>query len=79
MIGYIAAIVSAIIFFPQLLQTVKTKETKDLSLGMYILVTLSNSLWFLYGILSPDYAIILAQTFLLPMGTTILVYKIKYG
>ncbi len=79
LIGFAAAIVGALIFLPQVIRTIKTRDTKGLSLPTYILLTLSNSLWATYGILTNDYAIIFAQACLLPMGVIILGYKIKYG
>lgn len=78
-IGYAAAALAAIIFLPQLIQTVRSKDTKGLSLPSFILITISNSLWFTYGLLTGDSAIILSQIFLFPMGLVILIYKIKYG
>jgi len=78
-IGYAAAIIAALIFLPQVIHTVKTRDTKGLSLTTYILLTLSNSLWATYGILTHDYAIIFAQACLLPMGLCILGYKLIYG
>ncbi|MCP5062204.1 MAG: hypothetical protein GY936_07065 [Ignavibacteriae bacterium] len=78
-IGYMAATVGASIFLPQVIQIIKTKETKALSLPTFILVTLNNTLWMTYGILTSDPAIILSQIFVFPMGLIILIYKIKYG
>lgn len=78
-IGFAAAAMAAVIFLPQVIKTVKTKDTKGLSLSSFILISLSNSLWLTYGLLSSDTAIILSQVFLFPMGLTILVYKVKYG
>ncbi len=78
-IGFAAATMAAIIFLPQVIKTVKTKDTKGLSLSTFILISVSNSLWLTYGLLSGETVIILSQVFLFPMGLTILVYKIKYG
>ncbi|NOX66175.1 MAG: hypothetical protein GXO85_10405 [Chlorobi bacterium] len=78
-IGFAAAAMAAVIFLPQVIMTVRTKDTKGLSLSSFILISLSNSLWLTYGLLSSDTAIILSQVFLFPMGLTILIYKIKYG
>ena len=78
-IGYFAALLAALIFLPQMIQTIRSKDTKGLSLPTFILVSLSNSMWLSYGLLTTDSAIILSQMFLFPMGITILVYKIKYG
>lgn len=77
-IGYIAATLAAIIFLPQVIHTIKTKDTKSLSLLTFILISLSNFCWLSYGILISDVAIILSQIFLFPMGLTILFYKLKY-
>ncbi len=77
--GYAAATIAAIIFLPQVIQTIKTKDTKSLSLTSFILIAISNSLWLTYGILKIDPAIILSQLFLFPMGLIILIYKITYG
>jgi len=79
LIGYAAATLAAIIFLPQLLKTVRSKDTKGLSLASFILISISNSLWLSYGLLTGDSAIILSQIFLFPMGIVILAYKIKYG
>ena len=78
-IGYIAAAVGTIIFIPQAIQTIRTKETKSLSLPTFILISLNNSLWLTYGILTMNKAIILSQVLVFPLGLVILGYKIKYG
>ncbi len=79
LIGYFAALLAALIFLPQMIQTIRSKDTNGLSLPTFILVSLSNLMWLSYGLLTTDSAIILSQIFLFPMGITILVYKIKYG
>jgi MtN3 and saliva related transmembrane protein len=78
LLGKLAAISSAIVFIPQVIKTIKTKDTKSISLGMYIIVVLSNSIWATYAFLVHETAILLAQVFLLPMSTLILIYKLKY-
>ncbi|MBK7106923.1 MAG: hypothetical protein IPH62_16750 [Ignavibacteriae bacterium] len=78
-IGYFAAAIGSLIFIPQAVQTIKTKNTKALSLPTFILISLNNFLWMTYGILTSDIAIILSQIFVLPLGLLILVYKFKYG
>ncbi len=77
-LGKIAAISSAVVFIPQVIKTMKTKDTKAISLGMYIIVVLSNSIWATYAILINETAILLAQVFLLPMSALILIYKLIY-
>jgi MtN3 and saliva related transmembrane protein len=77
-IGYIAALLAALIFLPQVIQTIKTKDTKGLSLFSFVLINISNVTWLTYGILTGDSAIMLSQVCILPMGAIILSYKIKY-
>jgi len=79
LIGYLAAIVGTIIFIPQAFQTIKTKNTKSLSLPTFILLSLNNSLWLTYGILLPNNQIILSQVIVSPLTIIIIIYKIKYG
>ncbi len=78
-IGYAGACVAAVIFLPQVIQTIKTKDTSGLSLPTYILMVISNTLWATYGIMTMDYAIILSQVFLSPMALIILGYKLRFG
>jgi MtN3 and saliva related transmembrane protein len=73
-----AAMLAALIFLPQVIQTIKTKDTKGLSLFSFVLINMSNVIWMTYGVLTGESAIILSQVCLLPMGAIILSYKIKY-
>ena len=78
-VGYFAAAVGTSIFIPQAIQTIRTKNTKSLSLPTFILVILNNSLWLTYGILTANSVIILSQVIVTPLCLVILGYKIKYG
>ena len=78
-VGTIAAFTASMLFLPQVIKTVRTRDTKSLSLEMYILNTINNSLWITYGFLSWNYAVLLAQVCLFPMGLVMLFFKIKYG
>lgn len=77
-IGLMAAILTTISFLPQVIKTIKTKETKDLSLGMYITFTLGIALWLTYGIIISDLPIILANSVTIILAGIILTLKIKY-
>lgn len=78
-IGYIAATVGTIIFIPQAIKTIKTRDTKSLSLPTFVLISLNNSLWLTYGIITNNSVIILSQVLVFPLCLVILGYKIKYG
>lgn len=78
-IGYIAAICTTISFLPQVIKTWKTKQTKDISLPMYILLVTGIFLWFVYGIFLKDAAIYLANGTTLLFASSILYLKLKNG
>ena len=77
-IGYLGALMTSFIYLPQVVHTIKTKDTSGLSRSMYILAIISNTLWLCYGIFSPDYPILLSQLFIYPMTVVIFIYKLKY-
>lgn len=75
-VGYIAGFLTTASFVPQLLLTLRTRNTESLSLGMYSAFTLGVALWFAYGVLRQDYALIVANGLTLAMAATILAIKI---
>ncbi|MGZ5286993.1 MAG: SemiSWEET transporter [Flavisolibacter sp.] len=77
-IGFSAAAATTISFVPQTIQTIKTKDTRGISLGMYLIFTTGVLLWLLYGIFSKNFPIIAANVVTLALATIILGYKIKY-
>lgn len=48
-IGVIAGILTLSTYVPQAVKTMRTKQTKDLSLGTYVLLIVSAFLWVVYG------------------------------
>jgi MtN3 and saliva related transmembrane protein len=63
---------------PQAFHTIKTKDTKGISLGMYLVFTFGVVMWLLYGIFLKDVPIIAANTITFVLTVIILVYKLKY-
>ena len=78
-VGLVAAICTTIAFFPQILLVYRTKQTRDLSLSTFILLTAGIFLWLIYGILLGSLPIILANFITLIGCFYILIMKIKYG
>ncbi len=77
-IGLIAAACTTFAYVPQAIKIIKTKDTKSLSLIMYVIMTVGIMLWLSYGILLKDLPIIIANTVTLIFAGIILVLKIKY-
>lgn len=77
-VGYFAASCTTLAFLPQAVKAIRYKDTKSLSLGMYVLFTVGVVLWLTYGILKDDYAIALANAVTVILSLAILVTKIRY-
>jgi MtN3 and saliva related transmembrane protein len=77
-IGLIAALFTTVSLSPQLLKIYRTKSTKDISKGMFILYCGGVLLWFIYGVYMANLPIIIANGVGLIQGTVILLFKLKY-
>ncbi|HNW15229.1 MAG TPA: SemiSWEET transporter [bacterium] len=79
LIGIAAAICTTVSFVPQVLKTIKTGQTKDISLSMYLIFTTGIVLWLIYGIMIRDLPIILANTVTVVLTSIVVVLKIRNG
>jgi MtN3 and saliva related transmembrane protein len=77
-VGLVAAFCTTISFLPQAVKTIQTKDTSGISLSMYFLFTFGTLLWLIYGLLSMNIPIIIANAITLLFACIILVYKIRY-
>jgi len=76
-LGYLAAFCTTIAFIPQAVKVYKTKQTKDISLGMFSLLIAGFVLWLWYGIILLSYPIILANAVTILIAIYIIIVKIK--
>jgi MtN3 and saliva related transmembrane protein len=79
LIGGVAATLTTAAFVPQVIKAHQTKETKDLSLLMYVLTAGGLALWLIYGFFLSSLPIILANLLTLILCSYILYLKIKHG
>jgi len=77
-LGLVAATLTTISFVPQAMKVIRTRNTKDLSLSMYIIFNGGVLLWLIYGFLIKDIPIMLCNTITLFLGLIILGMKLKY-
>ena len=77
-IGLIAAALTTWSFLPQVIKTIKTKKTEDISLAMYSILSVGILLWLIYGIWIKDFPIIIANSISFILSAIILFFKIKY-
>jgi MtN3 and saliva related transmembrane protein len=79
LLGYVAAFLTSASFIPQAVKTIKTRDTRGISRGMYLMFTVGVVFWLAYGIAIVSWPMILANTVTLSMALTILTLKLRYG
>ena len=77
-IGFVAAILTTASFSPQVVQVIKTKKTRDISLVMFGVMTAGILMWFVYGVLIISWPVIIANAISFIFSVIILIYKIRY-
>ena len=78
-IGLLAAGCTTIAFLPQVIKSVKTRHTRDISLGWLVLLLCGIGLWVVYGLLRDDFVIIAANAATLVFVVVLFVLKTRYG
>ncbi len=78
-IGMIAATCTTIAFIPQVVHTLRSRDTSGISMGMYITFTLGVFFWLIYGVLLIEWPIIIGNTITLCLASIVLLMKIKHG
>ncbi len=76
-VGYIAAILSAICFVPQAFRVIQTKDTHAISFWMYFLSLLSVICWLIYGLMLSSIPIILKNILVIILSGIILILKTR--
>jgi MtN3 and saliva related transmembrane protein len=78
-VGYIAGTLTTVAYLAQVLRTLKHRRTKDISLGMYLMLCSGIGLWLVYGIFIHSWPVIIANAVTLALSGTVLVMKMKFG
>jgi MtN3 and saliva related transmembrane protein len=78
-LGYTAGVVTTLIFLPQVIKTWKEKSAKDISLLMFVIAAVNQTMWIVYGALRNDLIIILTNSAVLVMSITMIYLKLRYS
>jgi MtN3 and saliva related transmembrane protein len=78
-IGYLAAALTTLSFVPQALQIIRSKDTRGISMPMYLSFTVGVACWIGYGIVLGSWPMIAANLVTLALAATILALKLRYG
>ena len=77
-LGLIGGTFTTASFFPQVLKTWKTRSTKDVSLGMFILLSVGITFWIAYGLKIGSVPVIAANSISLVLTLAMLGMKLLY-
>jgi MtN3 and saliva related transmembrane protein len=76
-LGGIAAVCSTISFVPQAWKIIKTRDTKDISTGMYVLTVGGFFLWTAYGISLKQWPLVASNAICFLLSAFILMMKLS--
>lgn len=74
-IGFLAGILTSIAALPQVVKTIKTGSTRDLSLWQPALLSVGVALWLVYGLQIGDVPLVVMN--ILPLGANIALTAMK--
>lgn len=77
--GTVAAILTTASFVPQALRIVRTRDTRSLSLPMYLVFTAGVGFWLGYGLVLMSWPMIVANGITFMLAATIVFLKLRYG
>ena len=78
-VGLVAAFLTTVAFLPQVVHTIRTRSTHDISLRMYSFYTVGIFLWLAYGLLLGDVPLIASNAVTFLLSGTILALKLRHG
>ena len=78
-LGYTARAITSLTFLPQVIKTLKEKSARDVSMMMFIIAVVNQTMWVVYGALLSNWVIILTNAVILSMSLTMIILKIRYS
>jgi MtN3 and saliva related transmembrane protein len=78
-VSALAAALTTAAFVPQAMHVIRHKDTRAISLLMYVVFATGVAFWMLFGVLIGNWPMIIAHAVTLGLSITILVMKIRYG
>jgi MtN3 and saliva related transmembrane protein len=78
-VSAVAATLTTAAFVPQALHIIRHKETKAISLIMYVAFATGVAFWMLFGVMIGNWPIIVSNGITLLLALAIIGMKLKYG
>ena len=76
--GYVAATLTTLAFVPQAVKTLRSRDTRGISLGMYVVFTIGVAFWFAYGLVLHSWPMIVSNAITLGLSAAILGMKLRW-
>lgn len=77
--GYLAATLTTLAFVPQAIKTIRTRDTRGISLAMYVVFNIGIVFWFAYGVALGSWPMIVSNAITFAFSGTILAMKLRHG
>jgi MtN3 and saliva related transmembrane protein len=75
LVGMIAGVITSVAALPQVVKTIRSRSTGDLSLWQPALLSVGVGLWLAYGILLKNIPLVVMN--ILPLGTNLMLTVLK--
>jgi MtN3 and saliva related transmembrane protein len=77
-IGFAAGATTTLAFLPQVLKVWRSRSVQDISLGMYLVITVGLALWVWYGFRTGSVPVMVGNGLILLQTILVLVAKIQF-
>lgn len=77
-LGYFAGAITVVSFLPQVVRAWRTRQTRDLSMGMFALLVISGALWMVYGAINRDWPVVATNAGMVALNGALVVAKLRY-
>ncbi len=78
-LGFIAGTIVLTAHFPQIIKSIKTKRTHDISLILYCMIWTAMLLWLIYGYYKGALAVFVMNCISITSVSTMIFLKLRYG
>jgi MtN3 and saliva related transmembrane protein len=79
LVSAVAATLTTVAFVPQAIHIIRFKETRAISLQMYVVFASGVAFWLVFGVMIWNWLIMVANAVTLTLALTIIRMKLRYG
>lgn len=78
LVGYAAGVLTVGSYVPQVVRAWRTRRTRDLSVGTFVLLTTSGLVWMLYGLLIGSVPVVLTNAGMVALTGALVFAKLRF-